>query len=168
MRAVVLILLSGILVAAQTGTLDLRFWPGKRAVKDPRYLSMEDHPCGKVAIARVSALPGYSVNGALVPELAVEVDANGKVVRRWPMPVNSYPLALHGGRLLLATGSLKFWVDSRGAITRYTETEPLPEPKLVPCKRTSTFGNSAYVECRAVRDLSSGRDRIIQFEAPCT
>lgn len=93
--------------------LELSCWPGPGAAEDARTVRIVDHPCGQVVVARVTTLP-TDTKGALIPEIAEEVNAHGVVIARWPMPVDSYPLAFQGERLLLRVGDLKLWVKSAG------------------------------------------------------
>ena len=155
--------------AAEDSTVyELRFWPGKGVERDPRYVSTADHPCGKVVVARVYAMPPVEPKSALVPERVLEVDSSGKVIRRWPMPVDASPIALRGTRLLVETGELKFWITPQGAIIPYGPISALPAPEPVSCSHSAEFGDSDYVQCRKFRDLSSGKDRIVSFEGPCS
>lgn len=154
--------------AADSAVYELRFWPGRGVEKDARYVSTSDHPCGKVVVARVRALPPVGGGSALVPERVVEVDSSGRVLRRWPMPVDASPIALSGTNLLVESEALKFWVTPQGAITPYKNARTLPEPELASCSPTREFGDSAYVQCRRYRDVSSGKNRILSFEGPCS
>lgn len=154
--------------SAERYELELLFWPGKGATKDSRLIEITDHPCGKVASARVTAIPGYAPGGSLVAEVAVEVNSAGKVVRRWPISVDSRPIAVSGERLLLDTNDLKFWVDLSRTIARYDGKESLPQPGTAPCQRASDFKKTAYFSCQVFTDLVSRKERIIQFQTPCT
>ena len=67
-------------LSAHDRSYTLSFWPSQSAVrKDPRVLSISDHPCGTIAIARVHSLPTYRKGAAIVSEVVVEVNAHGKV-----------------------------------------------------------------------------------------
>jgi len=154
--------------AEDSKVYELQFWPGKGVEKEPRYVSTVDHPCGKVVVARVRALPPVGSVSALRTERVVETDSTGKVVRRWPMPVDASPIGLRGASLLVDTGLLKFWITPSGAITPYKNSRSLPEPELASCSPTREFGDSAYVQCRRYRDAASGKSRILSFEGPCS
>jgi len=147
---------------------ELRFWPGKGVEKDPRYVSTEDHPCGKVVVARVRALPLVGQVSALLPERVIELGSNGNVIRRWPVPVDASPIGLSGPNLLVESGTLRFWVTSQGTITAYKRALALPEPEPVSCSPSREFGDSVYVQCRKYRDVSSGKYRILSFEGVCS
>lgn len=146
--------------------LELSFWPGPGAARDPRTRTILDHPCGRVVVARVAVLPDHSKRGALIPEVAVELNTSGRVLTRWPVPVDSYPIAFAGNRLLLNVGELKLWVNPGGVIARYAGKDSIPGGTDVPCSRK--VENSAYIVCQSLPDLRSGRKRIVQFESPCT
>jgi hypothetical protein len=147
---------------------ELRFWPGKGVEKDPRYVSTVDHPCGKIVVARVRALPPVQLVSTLRPERVIEVGLSGRVIRRWPIPVDASPIALRGTSLRVESGTLKLWVTPQGAITPYKGVLSLPEPEPASCSPRREFGDSAYVQCRRFRDVSSGEYRILSFEGMCT
>jgi hypothetical protein len=168
--AFIILCWSGIVLPAPSDSdrLQLPFWPGADAAKDARTVAIVDHPCGKVVVARVTVLPSHSKRGALIPEVAAELNARGGVVARWPMPVDSYPIAVEGEKLLLRTGDIKLWVNPRGVVTRYAGKDSIPSSADVPCARTAGTSTSEYVVCRSLPDLRSGRNRIVRFESPCT
>jgi hypothetical protein len=147
---------------------ELAFLPGKDAAKDPRYVSTEDSPCGKVVVARVHALPLVLPGAALIPELIVELNSSGRAIRRWPVPVDASPLGLNGEGLLVESGPLKFWVTPQGAISPYKSGLAIRESEPAACGRSHEFGKSGYVQCRKYRDVVSGEYRVLSFEAPCT
>ncbi|MBL8212931.1 MAG: hypothetical protein JNK87_19605 [Bryobacterales bacterium] len=166
MTALVALLLcwsSGLLSAPDR--IELSFWPGPGAAKDARTVRIVDHPCGEVAVARVATLP-TNTKGTLVPEIAEEVNARGGVIASWPMPVDSYPMAFRGAKLLLRASGLKLWVDRQGGVSRYAGQDSIPKASDVSCLRKPA-GN-AYIVCQALPDLGSGRTRVLRYEAPCT
>ena len=63
--------------AAQPEAFEFPFWPGESVRRDPRLLRITDHPCGRVAIARVAILPGFEERGALISEQVLEIGASG-------------------------------------------------------------------------------------------
>ncbi len=164
-RAFLLVALGVASFSAERFELELLFWPGESANKDPRFVAIAEHPCGKVARARVTTIPVQG--GALVAEV-VEVNSDGKIIQRWPIPVDSHPIAVSGERLLLDTNDLKFWVDLSGTIARYDGKESLPQPGTAPCQRASDFKKTASFSCQVFTDLVSRKERIIQFQTPCT
>jgi hypothetical protein len=80
-------LLGVAIVGGASASETFRFWPGKGAASAPGFQGIGEHPCGEVAEATVSKLP-TARNGRLIPEVVVELDRRGKIVRRWPMPVD--------------------------------------------------------------------------------
>ena len=154
--------------AGDTAVYKLAFWPGKNSTRDPRFVSMEDGPCGNVVWARVRALPLDEKGAALIPELAVELNSRGVTIRRWPMPVDAVAIGVKGNALLMKSDNLTFWVTPQGAITPYKVGAPLHKLELVSCGSSQEFHGSSYAGCWKVPDLVSGRYRYLSFQNPCT
>ncbi|MCC6537994.1 MAG: hypothetical protein IT162_10615 [Bryobacterales bacterium] len=76
-------------VLALAMVLELSFWPGKNAARDRRVVALRPHPCGEVAVARVSTLPKPGTRGPLEPEEAIELSNAGRIIQRWAMPVDA-------------------------------------------------------------------------------
>jgi hypothetical protein len=143
------------------------FWPEKGAKQAPGFQSMSEHPCGEVARAKVSKLPPVD-KGPLRSELVVELDANGKVIRRWPMPVDYVPQGLSGDELLVGVaGDIDFWIKSDGSFRRASRTS-VPEQRLVQCDLTTVFGSSAYAGCSVFIDLASHKERTLGYQGVCS
>jgi hypothetical protein len=147
---------------------EMPFWPGKSPDKDARYLRTEDHPCGKVIYARVTAFPRGRKGSALIPEIVVELGAKGKVIRRWPIPVDATPLGVRAESLLLNTEGRRLWVTPEGVIAPYHGRGSLPPSAVTGCATPSDFNRSPFRECRKFRDLNSGKVRWLSFQGPCT
>ena len=147
---------------------ELSFWPGKNVEKDPRYVRTEDGPFGRVVVARVRTLPLFQQGGALEPSSTTRSGTSGKVIRRWPMPVDASPIALGGEGLLVESGTLKFWVTPQGAITPYKGGLSIRDSEPTACGPSREFRNSACVQCRRYRDSASGKNRVLSFEGACT
>src|SRR5438034_461337 len=71
---------------------ELDFWPGPNVGSDNRVIQLALHPCGEVAVARVTSLPRPEKGQTLEPELVLELAQNGAVLQRWSMPVDYTPI----------------------------------------------------------------------------
>jgi hypothetical protein len=157
--------------------VDLPFWAGKGAKTDKRVLEIVPHCCcsGDIAIARVAQLPAVGEKDPLEPELALELNDKGEVLRRWPLPVDKSILAIDGEQILVQIApktspkSVKaIFISSQGEIFKAEVPNSLAEPVSFKCPTLSEFGNSAYLRCWMFRDLSSGEIRRLAFQGPCT
>jgi hypothetical protein len=162
------VLLATHAVAAPPAAFQFSFWPGPGARQDRRVLRIVQHPCGQVAVARVTVLPGVSQSGSLIAEAVVEVDAAGETVRRWRVPVDAYPIAFRGNGLIFASGNATYRVDPAGRVSRYTGPKPTPASPFNNCSGAIEFPGSAYATCQTLTDLVTGKPRYIRFEAPCS
>lgn len=154
--------------AAQPAAFEFSFWPGKSVRQDPRFLRMSQHPCGQVAVARVAILPGAKQTGALIAEEVLEINAEGQALRRWRIPVDSYPLAFRGDYLIFQNGPVAYRVDPHGRVSRYPDPKPIPPSSPKNCRGGPDFQGSEFVVCQILTDLVTGQNRRIRFEAPCT
>lgn len=160
-----------LLVAGQSnaaGSEVFRFWPGKGATTAPGFERMWEHPCGEVASAHVRILP-TAKNGPLLSEVVVELNRRGKVIRRWPMPVDFYPHSVRGAELLVAAGNTGFWIRSNGTFRRATTVPALDRAeRLVKCDLTPVFGKSDFTQCSVFVDLGSRKKRTLGYQGVCT
>lgn len=136
--------------------------------QEPRIVQIIRTACGAGAIARVMTLPNFTSEEALIPEKVVEVDAENNTRRRWPKPLDSKVLAIEGDRILVeADNDQRYWIDTAGMLERSTDTRSFPSPSTVPYKKHPEFGTSGIYSQQFI-DLTSGRDRQIIADAPCT
>lgn len=159
-------------VAAEKPTVyELSFWPGTEAESDSRVVKLSHHPCGMVAVARVTTMPPLKGDRSLEPEKVVEFSATGQVLRRWATPVDSTPIAIRGDRLLVevaATEPVRIWIDIDGKIAP-GDSNITAAISPVACKNIfQEFENSAYASCWRYQDLESGNFRILGFEGVCS
>ena len=143
------------------------FWTGDGAEKAPGFQGRYGHPCGETVEAKVSKLP-TAQKGPFISETVVELNASGKVIRRWPMPVNYFPLALQGSELLVAFGEKGFWVRPNGAFKKASTIPPVEDQLPFTCNLTSVFGKSNYARCGVFIDLISRKKRMLGYEGVCT
>ena len=151
-----------------TQTYELEFWPGPNVEKDPRVVSIHEHPCGEAVTAKVKVMPSFRKGGALESEEVVELSASGQVMRRWPIPVDSSPKAVKGNELLVSAGDWLIWVTPSGVIRRERSRKTFPEPASGNCQASKEFGESGYATCGQFKDLGSARVRRISYEGVCT
>jgi len=142
------------------------FWFEGDVSRVAGFQSIEDHPCGEIAVVKVDKLPPFG-KGRLTSEKAVELDASGKAIRRWPMPVNFTPVAVRDNQLLIEFADDRYWVEPDGKFQRAGKLA-LPAAKPAQCKTAVEFKDSDYVECQAFPDLGSRAPRTIAYEGICT
>ena len=142
------------------------FWPRDGASAAPGFERTLDHPCGEVAVAKVSKLP-TAKDGPLEAELVVELDSGGKVIHRWPMPVDHLPRAVRGDELLVSAGDKGVWVRADGSFRRELGA-PASTVKLFACDLTSVFGKSDYAQCGVFVDVESHKERTLGYQGVCT
>jgi len=157
--------------------VDLPFWAGKGAKTDKRVLTIKPHCCctGDIAIARLSRLPLPGEKDPLEPELVLELDESGEVLRRWPLPVDTRILAIDGDQILVpiaprsgSNSAVAIFISSQGEILKTVMPNNLTEPVIYKCPSLPEFGKSAYVRCWMFRDLSNGKIRRLAYQGPCS
>ena len=156
--------------ATSAADFSLAFWAGPSAEKDPRVSEVEDHHActGRVAIAKVERLP-TSKGGPLEPEFVEELDNKGRVVRRWPMPVDSYVIGVKEASIFVgpfahASGnSLEVNLNGTYAPAQFDASEP----RNVECPGKATV-ESAYRRCFLFKDAATAKERLLTFQGPCT
>ena len=158
--------------------LPLSFWAGDAASGNPAVEAIRgEHPCGPVALAFVEKIPAYEPDAALESEQVAEIDAEGRVVRTWSVPVDVIVDGVRGEELLFSESfdrgdapplSVRLALLPDGSY-RVEQREPrLPAVNAVDCPVLDLWGESAYVRCWRYRDAETGRDRLIAYQGPCT
>lgn len=155
---------------------EFSFWPGADAKFDKRVVRVSPHPCGEVAIARVTSIPPFGNDRTLQPDKVVEFSPAGKVLRRWAIPVDTAPVGIRDNRLLIKTfgypsydDRVQFWIGVDGSIA--TENNPVStsQPSRATCENLGQeFKNSGYKQCWRYKDLTSGNSRILAYEGICS
>jgi hypothetical protein len=159
-------LLSGLLMAAAASSavgaeFEFRFWPAPGAEKDPRFVRMDDGPCGQVATARVKSIPPHSQAELFAPERVLELDARGVVIHRWVIPVDSTPYGLAGNDLLFEFSESIYKVSTSRTVSKLDSSPSVPAPLAVQCVTPKEFEPSGYVGCWQFQDLRSGSRRLV-------
>jgi hypothetical protein len=147
--------------------LVLGFWPVSDSARvDTTRYRVSEHPCGSMLVTRVRAIPiGDSV---LVPEVAVEFAADGRVIRQWSLPIDRTPLAIEADELVITLDdSNELGVGPNGAI-RVLPMLKFAGGLVEHCPSIGVFKGSAYTECARFLDLRSGVARHIAYQGICT
>jgi hypothetical protein len=147
---------------------ELDFWPGPNVGSDNRVIQLALHPCGEVAVARVTSLPRPEKGQTLEPELVLELAQNGAVLQRWSMPVDYTPIGIRGSQILVELRKSRLWLDLKDGIARAKDINIKGEPQPVKCETPKDFGNSAYAKCWRFRDLATGKPRTLAFQGVCS
>jgi hypothetical protein len=149
---------------------ELRFWMGEGAAQADGFVRSTGHPCGEVAIARVTKMPAYSRNQPLQPERVLELSASGEVLQQWTIPVDSYPLAIQERFILIEANGEQLWIEPNGTIGGEDpgDLNSLPRPEAVTTRQLTEFGESAYAKAWKYVDLQTNHGRILAFEGVCS
>lgn len=168
-RLLILALATGLAAnSALAQTFELRFWPSSDAAKDPRVIRIDEHPCGEVAVARVSVIPPYKKGAALTPERVLETSTSGKVIRRWWLPTDSFIRAIRGNTLTIEHASKVYEVQPGGRISPIP-LRAFPEKAQKPgCKVPAELLPSDYAVCEVFKDTMTRLPRLLAYEAACT
>jgi hypothetical protein len=153
----------------------LSFWePEAELAEPPRFLA--SHPCGADATVFVDRLPAQE--DAITGDTVHELDAVGKTVHEWVIPMDTRVEAVKGKEILVP---IPFWkvadpestiqVDTLLSIRsdgrfRVLPPRQLPDPQAQPCP--ASLPESAYWTCWVYRDLDGGKARHMAYEGPCT
>ena len=129
-----------------------------------------DHPCGAVVTLQGNKLP-MSVQGVEL-QWAYELDAKGKTVTKWPLPVDASPLAIDGNRLIIHQFNVEeiVFVTTEGGIGIHLSGPPKAPPleskaeSLVQCPAGADESNI----CSRLVDVATGDVRIVSYPPGCT
>lgn len=154
---------------------EFEVWAGPKARSDSRVVRTHSHrACGaEVAVIRANRMPmPTGINAPLQPELVVELDTSGKIVRHWGMPVDSIVSAVAGDRIIVPiaaahAGARALAISSNGSLARTTVPEA-PRKQSTECPLITAFEGSAYVRCFRYKDLRSAETRTLAYQGPCT
>lgn len=155
----------------------LSFWEPEEAPAEPPR-TVTSHPCGAEATLFVDRLPARG--DAIVGDTVHELDAVGKTVREWIIPVDTRVEGVDGKEILVP---VSFWkvadpdpeptvqVDTLLSIRsdgrfRVLPTRHFSDPESQPCP--ASLPESAYWTCWVYRDLDRGKARHMAYEGPCT
>lgn len=155
----------------------LSFWePEETPAEPPRHVT--SHPCGAEATLFVDRLPDR--RDAIRGDTVHELDAAGKTLREWIIPVDTRVEGIKGKEILVP---VSFWkvadpapaataqVDALLTIRQDGHFQILPprhfsDPESQSCP--AGLPESAYWTCWIYRDLEGGKARHLAYEGPCT
>jgi len=153
--------------------LVLPFWAGPDVQSSGAVISLrEHHACsGTVAYARITKI-SLDDSEMLVPERVVEFDLAGEVVREWAAPVEPRVFGVSGEELWIRNPDLQGKTDylairPDGAFRAF-DGELEASAVVLQCPPLRDFGESAYLRCWLHRDRSSGQERRLAYQGPCT
>ena len=149
-------------------SLELSFWPSSAAATDPRVIRIDEHPCGEVAVARVSIIPPYKKGAVLTPERVLETSATGKVIRRWWLPTDSFIRTIRGNTLTIEHASKVYEVHPGGHISPLPMRDFPEDAQRPTCKIPAELQPSDYAVCEVFKDTRTHRPRLLAYEAVCT
>lgn len=128
-----------------------------------------EHPCGWVREIEVSKLPPPGRRGHLSgAESATEFDATGTILRRWSMPVDASPQAIDGESLVVGDGERALTIDRDGRLSVSVGSQS--DTAAIDCPRgiVDAYEDSEFLICVRMKDLTSGAERAIAYEANCS
>ena len=145
--------------------LPLTYWVKDSVLESGlQELVIYDHPCGSTAFVKAARIPPQDAR--LEAERIVELNSAGNELRRWYVPVDSWPLGLRGNQLLVNIHAgdrrdvaLLVGVDGSYSVVPFEQTGA---PEIAECPPYNGFGESAYVRC------SRFGGRLLVYEGPCT
>ena len=130
------------------------------------------HPCGRVLVLRANKVPQDLPTFTILP--AVELNENGDILARWPLPVDAVPTAVVGDSLAirLSESRQSVFLSTSGDIGLpveggWPEEGTKAEPNHVDCPVSADSFVSQYF-CITLADQASGQRRIIGYPPTCT
>jgi hypothetical protein len=163
----VVLLTSGLNSPVVQAAESFAFWPGKGAKRAPSFQTInEDHACGEVVIAKVSKLPRIG-KGPLQSEKVVELNSRGKVIRRWPVPIDYRVDGIKADELFVHVGMKNYWIRPDGSF-RQAKPITVSDMKMAHCELREVFADSEDAQCGKFLDLRSQKERTLGYEGPCT
>lgn len=140
-----------------TDEKDISYWEKK---------GYREGPCGWVLSKKVSKLPPINhpehVKGT---ETVVEINEINEQLSAWQIPANSYPVSIQDDEIVVDAG---ISVSKEGTIKKIKpKTKQIP---FITCPKAFIDNNpdSDYLRCAEYKDTTSGVNRILVFQTPCT
>lgn len=172
-RLLVGLALLGALAQAQAASFELPFWATRDTSGDARVVALHEPPgCpAPIAVARVERMPGID-DSALRTDVAIEFDAQGTELARWPLPVNAIVVGLAADRLIvplpwLGGRPLLVAIRSQGQLSLAGEFDPATAASRArpePCPMQPGFQSK---QCWRVLDSERGAERLLAYPRPC-
>lgn len=149
-------------------------WAKDSAKKEKDVVRIREHgPCsGLVADLRTNKLPSWDQTQTFYSELVIEFDLQNRVIRRWPMPVDTVVHGLSGYLIIVKLYNENeedtIAINPAGEILRFNRKLSEEPVLLESCPTFSEFGETHYLTCYLFKDLESRMIRSLAFEGPCT
>ncbi len=135
----------------------------------------QQHPCGNTLSM---CLTDLSSTKKLSPTWALELSNKGKVIRKWPMPVDAIVWSISGNALFAGypnyTGHENGWespnfvkVTANGNVSRQSHISKT-EGKSFLCSKLTDIPDLQKSFCFKYKDIETKAPRIISFEPACT
>ncbi len=132
-----------------------------------------DGPCGPTVIAFVQRMP--MEHPLIAGDTVLELSAEGHVLQGWTVPANQVHIGLDGDRVLVPIygGHFNWGVAPHLSIAPDGRFELVLadsglEGSPYQCPALTAFAGSVYVGCWIVKDRSSGEERFVAYNGPCT
>ncbi len=138
-------------------------------------------PCGPRIRRSVSSLNGLAPRERDSLERVLEYTNSDEVVGEWKMPVDEVPVGFSGEWLIFGRPENYVAVSQTGELMEIdvaasaleVESDPEQEHDYFCSEDVSKAflgesGESAYLRCRTLKDISTGALRGVAFQGPCT
>jgi hypothetical protein len=163
LSGILIVSLAGAAFASPDSAYELSFRSGRYAELAPGFVQRYDHPCGEVVTLRVASLQS-AADTTHRADRVMELDAQGRMMREWPLPVDYVPRAVNGVELLIVFGQRAFWVSPEGNLRPDSLKDRLPEARPEECRRAGADGP---LQCALFTDVGTGAPRRIGYPAAC-
>ena len=147
---------------------EFAFWPTPASTKHPDYVRAQEGACGDLAVARVRTMPDALSNKDFGADVVYELGSTYKVLRRWSLPANTWPVAVHGTELLFAEGGKYFSVNPEGRIRHQDLQERPAWSAEATCKLPPSLRSSEFARCHAFPRIGSSKKALLALNGPCT
>ena len=135
-----------------------------------------EHPCGYVLTQCLRAIPLN--DNRLEPVWAYEISQVGRVINKWPLPVDAQVYSVSGSSIEVGYPNYERhgngWenpafaqVKSNGSISRKPAVS-IKKLNGIECSKITNDATVSLVCCRKYKDKNSGEIRIIAFPEVCT
>ena len=147
---------------------EFAFWPTPASAAHPDYVRAQEGACGDLAVARVRTMPDALSSKEFGSDAVYELGLTNRILRRWSLPANTWPVAVEGSELLFAEGGKYFSVNPEGKI-RPRKLEAKPEWSTeAKCKLPPALQRSEFGRCHAFPRVDSSKKALLALNGPCT
>lgn len=132
-------------------------------------------PCGPRVLRSVGSLNDLAPGERQTLERVLEFTDSHEIVAAWQIPVDVVPQATSGEWLIVGRAGKYMAISPDGQLRRTAIPRDAAEPRhegscpdRVRNAYIGTAGESGYIRCWTVADVSTGASRHIVFAGPCT